>query len=120
MEALDRLVSRYYWTEVCKAIKRSTVEFSTIEEADTHMPTPCSCRDCNAPVFWLRHNTTGNLMPINAEPDPAGNLVLVGDEHYCIVKGELFEDMHPGELYSSHFLNCPAAAARRKAKKAKQ
>lgn len=35
------------------------------------------CRGCAEPIEWARTDKNDRWTPINAEPDPAGNLVVV-------------------------------------------
>lgn len=37
-----------------------------------------ACRGCGAPIRWVR-TVHGNLMPIDPDPDPDGNVELVDD-----------------------------------------
>jgi hypothetical protein len=65
-----------------------------------------TCRSCGAEVILLRHELTGNWAPINATPDPAGNIVIdVKLGVYKIVPRQ----GRVGLLYTSHFATCPAA-----------
>jgi hypothetical protein len=46
-----------------------------------------NCRSCGAPVIMLRSASTGKMAPINAEPDPAGNILINAKRgEYLIVK----------------------------------
>lgn len=36
------------------------------------------CRSCRAPIRWA-WTRNGKAMPVDAEPNPAGNVQLVGD-----------------------------------------
>lgn len=72
-----------------------------------------SCRSCGAPVRWVR-TEAGRRMPINPDPDPAGNLVL--DVTGLAVQ---VDPTATGPKYTSHFATCPEAARHRKPKQRK-
>ena len=69
------------------------------------------CRSCGANILWAR-TSNGKAMPLDATPNPKGNLVVDGKG--CIgaaTKGELPD----GEVrYISHFATCPNSAKHRK------
>lgn len=77
-----------------------------------HVITTCS--SCPAQIIWARTAATGTPMPINAEPDPDGNLVLrPGPDGPRALKRDAH--LHFGATtYTSHFATCPAAAAHRR------
>lgn len=66
------------------------------------------CKSCGARVMMLRSASTGKMAPINAEPDPNGNILIDGRRGvYLIVKkAARTADM---VLYTNHFINCPQA-----------
>lgn len=64
------------------------------------------CRSCGAPVIWRKHVRTGRPMPIDWEPSPKGNLVLLGADSYGLVASGL--EGSPG-CHLSHFATCPKA-----------
>lgn len=100
-------------------------------------PVPRLCRSCSAAIFWAQvlvastDPRDGSMiwvrskkpdgrykaMPVNAQPDPAGSVVLfrrVGEGIVCRIlrKGEA---PPPGAvLRTSHFATCPAAAKHRR------
>lgn len=102
-----------------------------------HMPVPRVCSSCTAAIFWAqiliaatdpRDGSTVwvrskkpdghyKAMPVNSQPDPAGNIVLFrrpGEGIVCRVlrKGEA---PPPGaKLRISHFATCPAASKHRR------
>ena len=79
------------------------------------MPEQSPCRSCGAPMLWVR-TTAGNLMPLDLEPVPGGNIVLK-DGLAHVLKGDLFEGMiDEGPRYVSHFVTCPEAAKHRRKK----
>lgn len=69
------------------------------------MPT---CRSCEALIIWATSPTTGKSIPLDAEPTPNGNLVLVGGEArvYTEEDARLARDRH-----TSHFATCPDAGS---------
>ena len=80
------------------------------------MPEKKNCRSCDAPIFWLFNNLTGGLAPIDAVPDENGNIVILGDTHYAIVSGELWDPLYDGPRHKNHFATCPNQAKHRKKK----
>lgn len=65
------------------------------------------CRACGASMIWVR-SPKGRAMPVNAEPDPKGELMII--EHTASYAG----DAHEGDRYTSHFATCPEAASFRR------
>lgn len=66
-----------------------------------------ACRSCGAPIRWVTTGA-GNLMPLNAEPDPAGNIeVLEGD--WAVVHPAGQTTLDPGERWMPHWAVCPQA-----------
>lgn len=66
------------------------------------------CRSCDAPIRWVVSASSGKRMPINHDPDPAGNLVLEAG-------GRVRSSPTPAEpdglvRYLSHHATCPQAA----------
>ena len=77
------------------------------------------CRSCGAQVFWRRHLTTNKMAPLNMGPDPTGNLELVGEQEYDVVKAKDREAFlsSGGLLYRSHYASCPNALTWRTGRK---
>jgi hypothetical protein len=74
---------------------------------------PKVCRSCGAPILWAR-TLKNRLMPIDAEPDPKGALVMQAGSGRAIVR-QLTELDAPERLrYTSHFATCPNAKQHRK------
>lgn len=73
------------------------------------------CRSCGAPIRWAR-TSTGKRMPVDAEPNPDGNVTLIpplesADFPLAVVSSE----RDPSVIrYTSHFATCPNADAHRK------
>ena len=70
------------------------------------------CRSCGAAIVWVKHRETRRAAPINAEADPAGNLIVTadmfGDATYWTATDA---DAGIGDRYTSHFATCPNARA---------
>jgi len=74
------------------------------------------CRSCNAEMYMLKHVDTGKFNPINARPEPNGNIMLdLGLGTYRILTGlERTAAMESGaDLHTSHFSNCKFAKTHR-------
>lgn len=74
------------------------------------------CRACPSPVVWKRHERTGKAAPIDLYPDPAGNVVLVGDDKYRVLGKVELAEIEAGrtpdpERFTSHYATCPAASS---------
>lgn len=70
-----------------------------------------TCRSCGARITWLR-TMAGKAVPVDEDPVPDGNIVVLGDSDTCqmLKKGE--ETTKP--RYISHFATCPQAREWRK------
>ncbi|MHB8573573.1 MAG: hypothetical protein ACYDAY_11580 [Candidatus Dormibacteria bacterium] len=79
-----------------------------------------ACRDCGAPIIFARSTTTGKTAPVDAKPDPTGNIVLFDHgprKHtYAVVGVAEFADML---RFTSHFQTCPVMQQRRAAQVAR-
>lgn len=71
------------------------------------------CRSCAAPIRWAK-TLNGKAIPLNAEPDPAGNIALkdTGDPNAPLARvlagADLFDARTAGtELWLSHYATCP-------------
>ncbi len=98
------------------------------EAAPLHAPHVC--KSCSAPIFWAQlldeagrrvRTESGRMkaMPVNAQPDPAGNVVLFHREGEGIVCRVLRrgEEPPPGaRLRTSHFATCPNANQHRRSR----
>lgn len=76
-----------------------------------------SCKYCGRPVRWATWADSGKRIPLEAEPDPRGNLELIphggGDK---VKRADLFTADH--RRYKPHFASCPEAdRARREARR---
>ncbi len=70
------------------------------------------CNSCGAEIIWA-HTASGKAIPLDAEPVPFGNLVVVpgadGPRALSVnIPGAL------GPRYVSHFATCPNANQHRK------
>lgn len=68
-----------------------------------------ACRGCGAPIRWVR-TEHGNLMPIDPDPDPDGNVELVddlGEELVAIVHAQ--PTLTGGDRWMPHHATCPDA-----------
>lgn len=70
------------------------------------------CRLCGAFIKWIHASLTGALVPLNAEPDPKGNYVLV-DGQAQLLRGDLWEEIVQGPRYRSHVETCSDARVRK-------
>ena len=73
------------------------------------------CQSRGADIRFHKSVKTGNYMPIDDLPVEDGNIVIIDGEAHTLC-GDLFESMHEGPRYMSHFATCPAAAKHRKEK----
>ena len=75
-----------------------------------------TCRSCGAPIVWTI-TERGKRMPIDPQPDPAGNLTItpdpVGIGDGVVPRATFTRDSGDGRRYLSHFTTCPHAAAHR-------
>lgn len=74
-----------------------------------------TCRSCEAPVFWIKTAATGKAMPLDATPNPDGNVVIRGGLAHVLKHGDLL--VQGERRFTSHFATCANAAQHRKAKK---
>lgn len=68
-----------------------------------------ACRSCKAPVLWTR-TAAGKAMPLDPEPNPAGNVVLV--KGVAVVLGKRAAEgvaAVEGTRYMPHWATCPNA-----------
>jgi hypothetical protein len=73
-------------------------------------PAPAECRSCHAAIVWAV-TEAGRRMPLDVEPDPAGNLAIV--EYLADGTPVVAFDAGARALldlrYLSHFATCPQA-----------
>ena len=70
------------------------------------------CRSCHAPILWLVNTTTQKRAPIDAEPTPDGNILVMGNGTYRVLKANERDDPPEGSYtrHTNHFQTCPDAA----------
>jgi hypothetical protein len=69
-----------------------------------------NCKSCGAPIVWVRMRSD-KMMPVDANPDPRGNIEIFDGFGSVIEKTDLF----PGrDRYISHWATCPNAQEHRK------
>lgn len=103
-QPLDRLINELFRDAQVAARLRTRV-----------MPQQGNCNGCGAAILWVRTAATNSLMPLDAEPNPKGN-VVIKDGLAHTLNGSLFEPMLDGERYMPHHATCPHAAKYRKKK----
>jgi hypothetical protein len=89
------------------------------DEAAAAKPRKTTCRACGADIFFAVHAFTGELAPINLEPDPQGELMLVAPQtgrpaYPCYRHHAPLFDPRPDQFYTSHYATCPEAERFRK------
>ena len=78
------------------------------------LPSPAPCRSCGAMLRWVR-TRAGKAMPLDAEPNPTGNVVLGEDGTARVLTRKQVEGGGiVGERYTSHFATCPNAERHRR------
>ena len=65
------------------------------------------CRSCKAPILWAK-TENGRLIPLDPEPDAAGNVALV-DGVAVVLTARVLERIRGATLHRSHFATCPYA-----------
>lgn len=77
-----------------------------------------TCRSCGAAIDWAVSDTTGKAMPVNHQPDPAGNVAVRRDPDDGKLRARsapAAAKLSAGERRgTSHFATCPDADAHRK------
>ncbi len=77
------------------------------------MTTQPRCRSCSAPILWAR-TEYGNLIPLDADPIPDGNIAFVDGVCKVVRRGELFEPVYEGPYFKTHYATCPQAHEHRR------
>ena len=65
-----------------------------------------TCRSCNASITWATSARTGKPMPLDFDPSPIGNLVVIKGVARHVTPED--RELHR-ETYVSHFATCPQA-----------
>lgn len=71
----------------------------------------CRGSSCSAEIIWAI-TERGRSMPVDAEPDPDGNVEVTYDDlgrAHAVVHGQP-PMMVDGELHMPHFVTCPNVA----------
>lgn len=63
-----------------------------------------TCRGCHARVLWRRHESTGRLAPLDAEPSKDGNVVVLDAERYRVLPAGQGSGGQP--RYTNHWATC--------------
>lgn len=86
-----------------------------------------TCRSCHAEIWWAV-TAGGKRMPVDSEPTPDGNVIVVGTDPGstteavpqvrvlagpAVSTGTLFDEVDQPR-YTSHFATCPNADTHRK------
>lgn len=83
----------------------------------TPSPQPTQCRTCRADIFWAV-TPAGRRMPVNAQPDPAGLLVLSlpksGELQLDTWRADEPSHAPPRRRWTSHFATCAQAGQHRR------
>lgn len=74
------------------------------------------CRSCGAEIMWVP-TAAGKRLPLNAEPDPLGNVVLRRRENrtvfaHVLKKNE--EDLFAERRWMPHHATCPSVDQHRR------
>jgi hypothetical protein len=69
------------------------------------------CRSCGAPITWAITDQ-GKRMPLDAEPNPAGNVRLTLTNAVVLRKDEVYD----GPRFMPHWATCPNADQHRRRK----
>lgn len=113
------------------------VGFIPVGDRPTPSHAPRLCSSCSQPIFWgqilvaavdprdgatiwvrsKKDDGRFKSMPVNSQPDPAGNIVLFhrpGEGIVCRVLRRGEEPPPGAKLRTSHFSTCPNAARHRR------
>lgn len=75
------------------------------------------CRSCEAPIFWLKNDSTGKPAPIDVDPNPEGPVIITVEEkaltYHVLTDAELAAGVDV-DRYTNHFQRCPFAAKHKK------
>lgn len=72
------------------------------------------CRSCGAEIYWLKHVRTGKMAPIDAPPNPAGNIVIHLDHGTYENRPADEREAQADWLHTNHFQTCPSASGWKK------
>lgn len=74
--------------------------------SETSYPTE-PCRSCGEPVIWTKTERQLRSMPVNAEPTPEGNIVVLPGQISRVLP--VADRFGRTDLRTSHFVTCPQA-----------
>lgn len=69
-----------------------------------------ACRQCGAPIRWVKTAKHGKQMPLDAEPTPEGTVLLRPDDGAAVVLDIPDRDRLLAQgavVYRAHFASCP-------------
>jgi hypothetical protein len=66
---------------------------------------PVQCKACGAPMIWARTGS-GKAMPLDAQPNPAGNVELIGDSAKVWGTSHVWPPEQP--RFMPHHATCPS------------
>jgi hypothetical protein len=67
-----------------------------------------TCRSCQARITWLE-TVGGAKIPVDEDPTPDGNIIVVGTIAHVLGKLELAKLAEGTPRYTSHCATCPQA-----------
>ncbi len=69
-----------------------------------------SCRACGGELINVQHEKTRKFAPIDAAPNPGGNIVALDNGCYRVLGGRALSLLPPDiRLYANHYTTCPKA-----------
>lgn len=72
--------------------------------------TATTCRSCGTRVWFLRHERTGTVTPIETEPAPKGDIAVDLDRGtWRVVRQRSKRQAPDGPLHMAHFATCTEA-----------
>lgn len=77
---------------------------------------PARCSSCRAAIRWAVSTASGKLIPVDADPNPAGNILLTerDGQLWATVLSKAAAFSAPKERHVSHFATCPHRDMHRK------
>ena len=71
------------------------------------MPETSRCRNCHARIHWVESAVSRQMVPLDYDSVPDGNIVLEGGKAVVVGPPDLFVTPPPGPRYRSHYETCP-------------
>lgn len=71
-------------------------------------PRVTACRECRAPIFFVKPLGTDRFLPVDANPAPTGTVVRLGEYRDAQLLTEVEAGQHQGPKYLDHRTQCPA------------